>query len=269
MTADTSGATPDYSTGQSPARGRRGPSPRALPGLVALRGLCAVAGVAGAVLLIASTWATVVQIRVLTTSSLAGQDTALSGNDLHGIVMVPVALFALVMLAGALRGARPAMVALAATGLLALGLVIGLDVPELHNTGQIARFYEDVSAGSSTGFYLETLGAVLLLVAGGALLLLGLGSGRGRSGAGSDASGAVGGGPAAESGDAGRRGETVDGGDAGDGRRRRGRSTRRAGAAGRGRAGRAGRSERIAGRPGPEELERAPGQGPVAEEPPA
>jgi hypothetical protein len=52
-------------------------------------------------MLVVSTWTTVVEIRVLTTSDLTGQDTSITGGDLHGIALVLVALFALVMLAGA------------------------------------------------------------------------------------------------------------------------------------------------------------------------
>ncbi len=127
---------------------------------------------AGAVLLVVSTFTAVARIRVLTTSELTDVDTSISGSDLHGVALLLVALFAGLMLVGALRGARPAMVALAAAGLLALGLIVGLDVPELDNTGQVSRFYEDATAGAATGFYLETLGAILLLVAGGAMLTL-------------------------------------------------------------------------------------------------
>lgn len=173
MTADTSGATQDYSTRPRAARARREPSAGVGPGVVALRAALALAGLAGVVLLVVSTFTTVVQIRVLTTSALVTQDTEVSGSDLHGIALVLVALFALVMLAGALRGARPAQLALAATGVVALGLIVGLDVPELDNTGQVAEFYEDVSAGAASGFYLETLGAVLVLLSGGLLFVLG------------------------------------------------------------------------------------------------
>lgn len=172
MTADTSGATDDYSSAPGAATSSRDRARSAVPSVLALRGLLTLMGLAGAVLLVLSTFITVAEIRVLTTSELVSQDTRISGGELHGIALVLVALFAVVMLAGTWRGAQPAMLALAATGLLALGLIVGLDVPELDNTGQVAQFYEDVSAGAASGFYLETLGAVLLLLAGGGLFLL-------------------------------------------------------------------------------------------------
>lgn len=172
MDADPTGATHDYSRGPAATRALRTASEPASRTLFAVRGVLALVGVAGAFLLILATFTTVAEIRVLTTSDLAGQDTQISGGDLHGIALVLVAAFALLMLAGALRGARPAMVALAATGVLALGLVAVLDVPELDDTGQVALSYENVSAGASTGFYYETLGAVLVLLAGVGLLVL-------------------------------------------------------------------------------------------------
>ncbi|MDQ3632646.1 MAG: hypothetical protein M3417_15525 [Actinomycetota bacterium] len=134
--------------------------------MFAVRGLLALGAAAGAFLLVLSTFTPVVEIRVLTTSELAGQDTRVSGGDLHGIALVLVAAVAMLMLAAALRGSRPAMVAVSLTGLLALGLIAVLDVPELDNTGQVALSYENVSADASAGFYYETLGAVLLLLAG-------------------------------------------------------------------------------------------------------
>lgn len=171
MTADAPGATQDYSTRFGRARRGRERVSGPPAGTRAARAVLALLGLLGAVLLVVSTFSTVVKIKVLTTTQVAGQDTSISGNDLHGIALIAVAVFGLLMLYGAVRGARPAMAALAATGLLALGLVIGLDVPELNNTGQLSEFYEDVTAGASTGFYYETLGAVLLLLSGGLMLL--------------------------------------------------------------------------------------------------
>jgi len=138
----------------------------------AVRALFALIAVTGAFLLVLSTFTTVVEIRVLTTSELAGQDTQISGGDLHGIVLVLVAGVALVALAGALRGARPAMIALATTGGSALAVVSVLDVPKLDDTGEIALLYENVSASASTGLYHETVGGALLLVAGVGFLVL-------------------------------------------------------------------------------------------------
>ena len=133
-------------------------------------GLCAAAS-AGVVCLVLATFTTVIEIKVGTTTRLPGRDTHLSGWDRHGPALLIVAAFSAAMVAGALRGARPAAIALAVLGLVALGIALIGDVPNLNETGFIGEVYEDAAAGPSAGFYLETLGGALLL-AGGALLAL-------------------------------------------------------------------------------------------------
>jgi hypothetical protein len=64
------------------------------------------------------------------------------------------------------------MAALAALGLVALLIALVGDVPDLDETGFIGQVYEDAAAGAKAGFYLETLGAVLLLVSGGLMFAL-------------------------------------------------------------------------------------------------
>jgi hypothetical protein len=64
------------------------------------------------------------------------------------------------------------MAALAVLGLVALLIAIVGDVPDLNETGFIGQVYEDAAAGPKGGFYLETLGAVLLLAGGGLMLAL-------------------------------------------------------------------------------------------------
>jgi hypothetical protein len=133
-------------------------------------GLCAAAA-AGVVCLVLATFTTVIEIKVGTTTRLPGRDTHLSGWDRHGPALLIVAAFAAVMVAGALRGSRPAAIALAVLGLVALGIAVVGDVPDLNETGFIGEVYEDAAAGPSAGFYLETLGGVLLLASGAILAL--------------------------------------------------------------------------------------------------
>jgi hypothetical protein len=130
------------------------------------------AAAAGVICLLLATFATVIEIKVGTTTKVLDQDTHLSGWDRHGPALVLLALFAAAMLAGALRGARPAMTALAALGLVALLIAVIGDVPDLDETGFIGQVYEDAAAAPKAGFYLETLGAVLLLAAGGLMVWL-------------------------------------------------------------------------------------------------
>ena len=151
------------------------PRPSA-PSVVALRGALAAAGLAGCVLLVAATFATVIEIRILTVPHDAS-----SGWDRHGPALLVLALLALVMLAGALRGSRPAMLAVAAAGACALLIALVWDLPDLHDVGSVAQIYSDAHAGPKAGYYLETAGGALLLLSGGGLLLL-PGSGRGEAG---------------------------------------------------------------------------------------
>lgn len=153
-----------------------------------------MSGLVGAVLLIVSAFASVVEIDVLTTNAIAAPvDTRLSGLDRHGPALIVVAGFALVMLAGAvLRGARPAMIAVVAAGALALGISAISDGPKLDDTGQVGQLYEDASAKAGPGFYEETLGGALLLIAGGGMLLLGTAGRTRRAGTAPDAAAASG-----------------------------------------------------------------------------
>src|SRR3954449_2225223 len=132
----------------------------------------ALAGLAGVAALAAATAATVIRITVGTTTRLANLDTELSGWDRHGPALLVIGAFALVMLLGALRGARPAMLAVAACGLAALVVALGLDLPHLDDTGQVGRLYTDASAGPEAGFWLEVCGGALLVVCGGGLFVL-------------------------------------------------------------------------------------------------
>jgi hypothetical protein len=145
------------------------------PGLTRVKALrLGLAGAAaiGVACLVLATFATVIEIKVGTTTNVPDHDTHLSGWDRHGPALLIIALFAAAMLVGAIRGARPAMAAVGALGLAALLIAIVADVPDLHATGFIGEVYEDAVAGPKAGFYLETLGGVLLLASGVLMFLL-------------------------------------------------------------------------------------------------
>jgi len=145
------------------------PSP---PSANALRYALLAAAAAGVICLLLATFATVIEIKVGTTTKVPDHDTHLSGWDRHGPALLIIAGFAAAMIVGAWRGARPAMGALAVLGLAALLIAVVGDVPDLNETGFIGQVYEDAAAGPKAGFYLETLGAILLLASGGLMLAL-------------------------------------------------------------------------------------------------
>ena len=159
MSARDRGAAIDYSKGPAAFRGARS--------TVAARFLLALAGAAGVVLVLVSTFTPVIEIRVVTVV----QDS-ISGYERHSVALILIAVFAGVMLLGALRGARPAMIAMAACGLAVVLIAMLGDLPDNGETGRLGELYEDAQAETGTGFYLETLGGVLLLISGGGLLLL-------------------------------------------------------------------------------------------------
>jgi hypothetical protein len=145
----------------------------AIPHPNALRAGLAAAGLAGVAALVAATPSTVIQVTVGTTTRLARLDTELSGWDRHGPALLIVAAFAAVMLLGAVRGgARPAITAVAVCGAAALAIALVTDLPHLDDTGQVGRLYADAGAGPEAGFWLETLGGMLLLAAGAGLWFL-------------------------------------------------------------------------------------------------
>jgi hypothetical protein len=138
----------------------------------AIRIALLVAAAAGALCLVVATFSTIIQVTVGTTSRIADRDTHLSGWDRHSFALVLIGGFALVMTVGAWRGARPAMAAIAVAGIAALLIALLGDLPDAHKTGAIGQLYANARANPKTGYYLETLGGVLLLLGGGGLLVL-------------------------------------------------------------------------------------------------
>jgi hypothetical protein len=174
---DSKGFAPGpIAPGSSPDRpaGRRfGPGRSPSPALAALRAALAAAGFAGALLLIVATFATIIEITVETTTRGIDFDAAQSGWDRHGPALIVLALLALWLLAAALRGTRVAMTGLALTGIVTLAIAVHWDRAHVHDTGSVGEVYEEATAEPGTGYYLETLGGVLLLVTGSALLVFG------------------------------------------------------------------------------------------------
>jgi hypothetical protein len=128
----------------------------------------AAAAFVGAILLIVADLSTLIEIKVLTVTK-----DSISGGSHHAYALLILGIFALPMAFGATRGgSRPAMAALAAIGVVALVIMLAVDLPDIHKTGVIGQRFSDASASPKAGFYLETLGAFLLLIAGSAGLVL-------------------------------------------------------------------------------------------------
>lgn len=161
MDSPAPGASGQYSKRDAAS----GPGP-SLPFVV--RALLIVLGVAGAALLILSELQPLLQVKVLTVT----RDEVI-GHEQHAYGLVILGVFALAMTYSAAWGlSRPAMVALGAIGLIALLIALVLDLPDARRTGLIGERYENAAATPGLGIYLETAGAVVLLLTSGLLLFL-------------------------------------------------------------------------------------------------
>jgi hypothetical protein len=135
-----------------------------------------IAACVGALLILVSQFATLYQLHSAT-SSVAVKSVGTGSN--HAWAPIPLALLAVLLAVAAYRsGSRVALAAIAVLGVVTLLIALIGDLPDAHATGLIGSGASQYSVGTSTpsaGLYLETLGAVVLLITGGVgLLLLGL-----------------------------------------------------------------------------------------------
>ena len=161
MSTETPEATSDYSTR---SRASRGPE-RGSAGLrLALAGVAMVA----AGMLVVSTFLPLYEVG-------NGQATLreISGLEHHSLAMLLLGVAAVPMALGALRGARPAMFALAAIGVVVLVVAFTVDLPAALDEGLLAVTYEGAEARPGAGFFVETFAGALLLVSGGLQLMRG------------------------------------------------------------------------------------------------
>ena len=142
-------------------------APAALPAAILAGALL------GALLLIVAEFTTLFTVR----DALRAVRSFSTGSN-HSYGLIPIALAAAAMgVAFYTAGSRPALLALGVLGIVAL--LIGLigDLPHTHErvlVGSGARGYISATTSASTGMYMETLGAVLLLLTCGlGFLLLG------------------------------------------------------------------------------------------------
>ena len=166
--SDAREATRDDSTGSRASRRDSGGSAQGRSAIALA--LAAVAAVA-AVLLIVSEFLPLYKVLV---GALETERRSEVGWRNHAFAMLLLGLAAVPMLLGALRGARPAMWALAGIGVVALVIALTVDLSAARESGTLRESvsYEDAKAEPAIGFFIETLGGVLLLLAGGLLLFV-------------------------------------------------------------------------------------------------
>jgi len=166
MTATPPEANTEYSRG---GRGFSGPGGGRRASLLAVAAL----GLLGAALLVAAEFLPLYALHLVSSERPVG--TVSTGSH-NAYALLPLAvLAALLSLAAARWGARAAPAALAALGVIALLIALLGDLPDTSAHGLTSHFVLAANTPRA-GLYLETLGAVLLVLAGGGGLLLATGA---------------------------------------------------------------------------------------------
>lgn len=161
-------SAPPAQAAAKPVTRRRLAFPRGLRPAVAV-----VAG-AGAVLLLVAEFTTLYGVHVARQSAAV---EVVSGGSNNSYAMIPIALLAFFLgLAAIGGGGRWSLGALGVVGLVALLISLVGDLPGAQQSNHLIRFDGKFVLGSSSpsaGMYIETLGAVLLVMAAGLGLLFG------------------------------------------------------------------------------------------------
>jgi hypothetical protein len=141
--------------------------------LGALRLVILVLGGVGGLVLIVSDFLTLYHVDVVTAScsDLAEPNLrsacSTTGGGHHGYALAILGVVALLMAYGAAVGAsRPAAIALVVIGLAAFGIALLVDRPDIHKTGIVGTQFSNAEANPGLGYWLEYVGAGLVLVAG-------------------------------------------------------------------------------------------------------
>ncbi len=142
-------------------------------GVSRVRGALAMIELAGAGLLAASEFVTLFDVR---TASAVVRTVSGGAQHSYGLLVIAVAAAPIALLAGAGGGdgaaRRGPAACLAALGVVALIVVLVVDLPDVSSSGVVAPRYVPAQASPGAGFYLETLGALLVAFAGAALLVV-------------------------------------------------------------------------------------------------
>jgi hypothetical protein len=130
-------------------------------------------GLAAAVLMVVSEFATLRSVKVLTASCSDLADPSLRsscvthGGEEHSYALVFMGLVTALMAWGAAVGrSRPAGIALIAIGAAVVAIALFTDVPDIHKTGVLGERFESAHAEAGPGLWLEIVGGALALAAG-------------------------------------------------------------------------------------------------------
>jgi hypothetical protein len=128
----------------------------------------------GALLLIVAEFTTLFTVHVVGVSAPI-RSVGTGSHDSYALIPI-AALAVLLAWVAVSTGNRWALVALVAVGIAALLIALVGDLPDAQASGTIGSVqagFKDATDTASAGLYLETLGAIVFMIAGGCGLLLG------------------------------------------------------------------------------------------------
>jgi len=122
------------------------------------------------VLLVVAEFLPLLQVRLAASGAVLKTITTGTNNN-YALLLVAIAAIPLAL--SVLRSrSRGALIALALLGIVAAAIAFLGDLPDAHSTGVYGKNFEDAAASAKAGFYLESLGAILLILAAALGLLL-------------------------------------------------------------------------------------------------
>jgi hypothetical protein len=146
----------------------RAPASNDSKGISALRALFAALAAAGAGLLIGAEFTPL--LHLTTPAGVVGSERV---GAHHAYAQLIIGIVALGMAWVALEASsRSALLALAALGVAAVLIALLGDLPAVRSSGLIGPRLQSARASAQIGFYLETAGAAVLIVAAGLGLLM-------------------------------------------------------------------------------------------------
>jgi hypothetical protein len=153
--------------------GRRAGAPRGARG--GLRRTALALGVTGASLLAVAEFTPLLKVRTIAAHPRVVK--TLQTGPHHGWAVLVIAVLAALLSLQAWRtGGRAALALLGVAGLGALAVALFVDLPDVHSTGLVgspATGLVNAQAHAGVGLYLETLGAIVLLLCAAAGTMLG------------------------------------------------------------------------------------------------
>ncbi len=163
-----------YQPPQADQRPPRPPSrrPPAPAWSAAVRAGILAGGLLSAALLLVSQFTTLYTVQISSSGTIVAS-VSTSSHDSYALIPIAIVVAILTLGAG-LLGSRLSLLALGALGIVTLLIALVGDLPDAQATGAVnyAGHFQNATASPSTGLYLETLGAVLLIIVSGCGLLL-------------------------------------------------------------------------------------------------